>query len=203
ARHAGGEDAGSRHELVTERAEAVDRRRSRRDALRAEDERLATFGAPEDRGQVAARPVRVRLDDLEREAGGDDGVEGVAAALEHGHPGCGGEPVGRGDHPERALQLGAGGERHRRASTARARPDDDNMSFADMAVPATSGTDPDMSLRGMSRAPSEYVGTRLATPTEESRGPGTARDKLEPDTAFLDKAGTDPDMSRRDMGSRR
>ena len=73
-------------------------------------------------GQIAARPVQVRLDDLEREAGRDRGVERVAAALEHGHAGRRREPVGRRDHPEGAAQLRAGGEGHRLAPLRPARP---------------------------------------------------------------------------------
>src|SRR5437667_216639 len=52
-------------------AHALDRRGRGRDALRAEDERLAAFDGPEDGGQVAARPVQVRLDDLQRDPCGD------------------------------------------------------------------------------------------------------------------------------------
>ena len=87
-------------------AVALDRRRARRGALRAEDDGLAA-GRPEQRGQVAARTVQVRLDDLQREARRDGGVEGVAALLEHRHPRRRREPVRRGDHAERAPELGS------------------------------------------------------------------------------------------------
>ncbi len=107
AGHAGGEHAGARDQLVAELVEALDRRRRRRDALPAQRERLAAIGRPEDGRHLAARPVQVRLDDLEHEARRDGGVEGVAAALEHGHPGLRREPVRRRDHPEGAAQLGA------------------------------------------------------------------------------------------------
>ena len=73
-------------ELVAELVEALDRRRGGRDALPAERERLLPRGRPEDRGHLAARPVQVRLDDLEREPGRARGVERVAAPLEHRHP---------------------------------------------------------------------------------------------------------------------
>ena len=43
-------------------------------------------GRPENGGQVAAGAVQVRLDHLEHEAGGDGGVECVAAPLEHDIP---------------------------------------------------------------------------------------------------------------------
>jgi hypothetical protein len=52
----------------------------------------------------------MRLDDLEHEAGGDRGVERVAACFEESHARCGREPVRGRDHSERAVELGAGGE---------------------------------------------------------------------------------------------
>jgi hypothetical protein len=90
-----------------------DRRRARRGSLRAENERLAARRRPHDRGEVAARSVQVRLDDLQRETHRDGGIEGVPALLEHGHAGGGREPVGGRDHSERATELGARGEHGR------------------------------------------------------------------------------------------
>ena len=58
-------------ELVPELVEALDRRGRRCDTLAAERERLAAIDGPEDRGDLAARPVQVRLDDLQDEAGRD------------------------------------------------------------------------------------------------------------------------------------
>src|SRR3546814_7769294 len=51
--------------------------------------------AVQDRRQVTARPIQVRLHDLQREAGGDRRIEGIAAALEDGHADRRGDPVGR------------------------------------------------------------------------------------------------------------
>ncbi|OLD98834.1 MAG: hypothetical protein AUG91_08275 [Actinobacteria bacterium 13_1_20CM_4_69_9] len=79
----------------------VDRRGLRRRALPTDDDHLVVLRVVHDRRQVAAGTVQVRLDDLQREAGGDGGVERVPASLEHGHPGCRREPVRRRDHPER------------------------------------------------------------------------------------------------------
>ena len=107
---AGCEDARTRDELVPELVEALDRRRGGRDTLPAERQRLSPVGRPEDRRDLASRPVQVRLDDLQHEPGRDRRVERVAPALEHRHPGLRGEPVGRRDHPEGAAQLGARGE---------------------------------------------------------------------------------------------
>jgi hypothetical protein len=90
---------------VAERAEALDRRGGGRDALGAKHERLPSFRAPEDDRQVAARPVQVRLDDLQREARRGRGVERVAAALEHRHSRSGCEPMRRGDHAEASAEL--------------------------------------------------------------------------------------------------
>ena len=102
-------DAG--HELEPEPAEVLDRRAGGRRPLAADDVDRLAAGVVEEQRQVAARAVEVRLDDLQREPGRDRGVERVAAQLQRRHPGGGGEPVGRGDHPERARQLRAGGER--------------------------------------------------------------------------------------------
>src|ERR1700674_4786196 len=52
------------------------------------------------RSIVAAEPRR------------DRGVERVAPALEHGHPGLAGEPVSRAAHAERAFDLGPRRESH-------------------------------------------------------------------------------------------
>ena len=81
-------------------------------ALAAERNRLAAVDREEQRRHLAAGPVQMRLDDLQRQAGRDRRVERVAAALEHRHPGRGCEPVGRRDHAERAAQLRAGREGH-------------------------------------------------------------------------------------------
>ena len=49
----------------------------------------------------------MRLDDLQHEARRDRRIEGVAAALEHGHPGLRRKPVRGRDHPEGAAELWA------------------------------------------------------------------------------------------------
>ena len=110
AGNARGEHAGPRDELVTELVVALDGRGCGSDALAAEHERLTAIDVEEDRRHLAARPVQMRLDDLEHEPGRDRRIEGVAASLEHRHAGLRGEPVCRRDHPEGAAQLWAGGE---------------------------------------------------------------------------------------------
>ena len=110
SRDARRQEPGARDQREAERAIPVDRRRRGRRSLRAEHERLAAVDAPEDDGKVAAGPVQVRLDDLQREAGRADGVERVSARLEHGHPRLGCEPVRRRDHSERPAKLGSRGE---------------------------------------------------------------------------------------------
>src|SRR5262249_39020652 len=65
----------------------------------------------EDQGHVAARPVEMRLDHLQRKGGGDRGGGGVAAALEGAHADRRGDPMRGGDHAGRAGELGTGGER--------------------------------------------------------------------------------------------
>ena len=93
------------HQVVPELVEALDRGGRGGHALTAEDERLPLLDGVEDRRDLAARAVQVRLDDLEREAGRDSGVEGVPAALEHRHPDRRGEPVRGRHHPEGPAQL--------------------------------------------------------------------------------------------------
>ena len=53
----------------------------------------------------------MRLDHLQRERGRAGRIEGVAAALQNAHADRGRDPVGRGDDPEGAFDLGTGGER--------------------------------------------------------------------------------------------
>ena len=48
---------------------------------------------------IAARSVKVRFDDLQREGRGHPGVEGVAASLENSH-------ADRGRNPMRAGEIG-------------------------------------------------------------------------------------------------
>ncbi len=104
------EHAGSRDQVVPELMEPLDRRGRRSDALTTQHQRFAAIGRPEDRRNLAAGPVQVRLDDLEAEPGRDGCVEGVAAALEDRHPRLGCKPVRRCDHPEGAAQLRASSE---------------------------------------------------------------------------------------------
>ena len=73
------------------------------------------FGAPaldvvHDDRHVAARAVQMRFHHLQGEGGGDGGVECVAAFFQDAHADRGGDPVRGGNHPEHALDLGAGGE---------------------------------------------------------------------------------------------
>jgi hypothetical protein len=112
AGHARGEQACSRDALQPACAVLLDRRRRGRDALRTHDERLPGVGRPEDDRQVAARPVQMRLDDLQDEPRGARGVERIATSLEHGHAGLRREPVRGRDGAERPAQLGPRRERH-------------------------------------------------------------------------------------------
>ena len=53
----------------------------------------------------------MRLDHLQRERGGDTGVEGIAALFQDGHPDRGRDPVGRGDDAKSAFDFGPRRER--------------------------------------------------------------------------------------------
>src|SRR5690606_20281814 len=98
------------------------RGRGRRGALPHEDDRLARrVRGGEDGRHVPARAVEVGLDDVEDEPRGGGRVERVPATLEDGLCGRGGDPVGRGRHPEGALERGAGGEGGRRGERGRHR----------------------------------------------------------------------------------
>ena len=108
----GGEQSGTRNEVEVELAKARDRRRGGCGPLSADHDDVVAFRAVDDRGEVAAGPIEMRLDDLQCKSRGDSGVECVAPALEHGHPGGGGEPVRRRHHPEGAAQLGSSREPH-------------------------------------------------------------------------------------------
>ena len=113
ARHAGGKQAGARHHVEAAPAVMGDGGRGRRRTLPADHLDLALAHVVQDDRNVAARPVEMRLDHLQREGGGDRGVEGVAALLQRRHADRGGDPMGRGDDAERALDLGPRGERIR------------------------------------------------------------------------------------------
>jgi hypothetical protein len=106
----GGEEPGARDQIETELAELGDRRGGGRHALTADDLATAVRLAPhEDRG-LAERTVQMRLDDLQRESGGRHGVERITALFQHAHADGGSDPVGRGDDPEGAADLGPGGK---------------------------------------------------------------------------------------------
>ncbi len=123
ARHRRRQEPRAGDELQTKRRESLDRRPCRRYALAAERSCALLLLAPEEDRHFAARAVEMRLHHLQRERGGDGGVEGVAAAFEHPHRGRGREPVRRGGDAERAADLGTGSEgrcaHDARAPTAR------------------------------------------------------------------------------------
>ena len=81
-----------------------------RHTLAADHVAAAVRLAPDEDRRLAERAVQMRLDDLQREAGGGRRIERVAALFEHAHADGGGEPMGRGDDPERAADLGTGGK---------------------------------------------------------------------------------------------
>ena len=111
AGHAGREQAGAGHHVEAFAPVMRDGGAGRRRALAADHLGAAALHVMDDDRHVAARAVQMRLDHLQREGGGDAGVEGVAAALQHRHADRGGDPVGRGDDAEGAVDLGPRGER--------------------------------------------------------------------------------------------
>ena len=79
-------------------------------ALAADHRRRSDIVALENDRHLAARPDEVRLDDLQHEARSSCRVEGIAAALEHGHRDSARNPMGGCDRTESAAYFGAGGE---------------------------------------------------------------------------------------------
>ncbi len=110
AGHAGGEQPGAGHEIEALAAVMRDGGAGRRHALAADHFRLAAPHVVENDRHVAARPVEMRLDHLQRERGRDRGVEGVAAAFQNAHADRRRDPVGRGHDAERAFDLRPRGE---------------------------------------------------------------------------------------------
>jgi hypothetical protein len=77
----------------------------------AADDMLPPAGrAVQDDRCIAAGAVQVRLGDVQSEARGNRGIEGVAAALQHRHADLAGEPVGAGDDAEGAGDFRPSGE---------------------------------------------------------------------------------------------
>ena len=119
ARHHRREQAAARHQVEPELAEPPDGGGGRRHALAADHlDPVAPAVVEQDR-HLAARAVIVRLDHLQGKAHGDRGIEGVAALLEDRHAGGAGQPVGRGDDPEGADDLGPGGEHEETSESGR------------------------------------------------------------------------------------
>jgi len=74
---------GAGNELEPELAEVLDRRFRGRRSLCADHANVVVARAVEDRREITARAVQMRLDDLQRETGSDRRVERIPAALEH------------------------------------------------------------------------------------------------------------------------
>ena len=110
ARHAGGKKAGARHHVEAEAAVMRDGGLGRRRTLAADHLGPALADVVENDRNIPARPVEMGLDHLQREGGGDRGVEGIAALFQHRHADRRRDPVGRRDHAEGALDLGPRGE---------------------------------------------------------------------------------------------
>ena len=110
AGHHGRQQAGAGHEVEAESLEVRDRRRLRGDALAADHPLRPRARVVDDDRRIAARPVQVRLGDLQHERRRRRGVERVAAALQHRHAGLARDPVRAGDDAKCAGDLRAGGE---------------------------------------------------------------------------------------------
>jgi hypothetical protein len=72
--------------------------------------------APDEDRRLAERAVQMRFNHLQRKAGGGRRVECIAALFQNAHADGRSNPVGRGDDPEGAADLGPGGEGAHRVS---------------------------------------------------------------------------------------
>ena len=111
----GGQQSVARDQVQIQGAERGQRGRTRRRSLAVQHEHAGASGplvrvVADDR-RLAAYPVHVRLDHLQHQPRRHGRVERGAPRLQHRHPGCGGQPVGGGDHAEGTRELGPGGER--------------------------------------------------------------------------------------------
>ena len=111
AGNAGGEKPGAGHHLQAFALVMRDGCLRRRGALAADHLGAAALGVVDDDRHVAAGTVQMRLDHLQREGGGNTGVEGVAAFFQDAHADGGGDPVRRGHDAEGAFDFRPGGER--------------------------------------------------------------------------------------------
>ena len=110
AGHHRGEKPGAGNEVEAFAAIMRDSGAGRRDALAANDLRLAAPHVVEDDRHIAAGSVQMRLHHLQREGRGDRGVERIAAAFKDAHADRRRDPMRRGDHAEGAFDFGPRGE---------------------------------------------------------------------------------------------
>lgn len=106
AGNAGREQAGAGHHVEAFASVMCDGGARGRRALTADHLSAAAPHIVDDDGYVAAGTVQMRFDHLEREGGGDAGIEGIPALFQDGHADGGRNPVRGGDDAERAFDLG-------------------------------------------------------------------------------------------------
>src|SRR6202012_3658475 len=110
--------------------------------LAADDLRPPALRVMNQNRHIPARAVEVRLDNLQRESGGDAGVKGVASALENAHADRGRNPVRGRNDSKGSLNLGSGRESVRidkahyrpvaRTRPARFRPQTSKIGYASL-----------------------------------------------------------------------
>ncbi|MHC2699167.1 hypothetical protein ACVMHZ_002300 [Bradyrhizobium liaoningense] len=105
AGNAGREQAGARHHVEAFASVMCDGGARGCRALTADHLGAAALHVVDDDGYVAAGTVQMRLDHLEREGGGNAGIESIPALFQDGHADGRRNPVRGGDDPERAFDL--------------------------------------------------------------------------------------------------
>ena len=110
AGHDSGKQPRAGHLRKSHPAQPLGARRRREWPLPADHLRRVCARAHDDRRQLAARSVEMRLDDLQHKTSSSSSIKRIAAALQHRHAGLRGEPVRGRDRAEGAADVGTCGE---------------------------------------------------------------------------------------------
>ena len=110
SRHAWREQPRPRHQVEAQISEMRERRPAGSRPLAADHLCPPALRIMNQNGNIPTRAIEVRLDDLQRESGGDARIESVAPAFENTHADRGCNPMRGRDDSKRPLNLGPGRE---------------------------------------------------------------------------------------------